>query len=180
MKARILFLLIACTAMLQAADPTPAGSTAELKAIKGSIQLPSGWFLREEGEDGLTVYQITREKVESENDPFTAGLIISVTTKVPDRNSMKPSEYAAELLSSTQDEGGGELKKTTEGDFIVYRAEYKIEADSGNVEVINLAKANDKTGTLYFLTWQAPQAEEAKMGPLREEIFKSLKLDQTY
>ncbi len=72
------------------------------------------------------------------------------------------------------------MKKTTEGDFVVYRAEYKIEADSGNVEVINLAKANDKTGTLYFLTWQAPQAEEAKMGPLREEIFKSLKLDPTY
>jgi hypothetical protein len=45
-----------------------------------------------ESEDGVTVCQVSREKAENEDDAFSAGLILSVTTKVPDRASMKPSE----------------------------------------------------------------------------------------
>ena len=78
--------------------------------------IPEGWFTKEESEDGVTVCQISREKAENEEDVFSAGLILSVTTKVPERASMKPSEYASDLLSSAQDEGdGAKLQRTEEG-----------------------------------------------------------------
>ena len=95
-----------------------------LPAIKGSILLPDGWNLKEEAEDGVTVYQISREKGESEEEIFSTGLILSVTTKVPDRASMKPSEYARDLLTSAQEEGGdAKLEKTQEGPLECLRLE---------------------------------------------------------
>ena len=45
--------------------------------------IPEGWFTKEESEDGVTVCRVSREKAENEDDAFSAGLIRSVTTKVP-------------------------------------------------------------------------------------------------
>jgi hypothetical protein len=55
-----------------------------------------------------------------------------------------------------------------------------IESEAGNVEMINIAKANDATGTLYFLSWQAPAAETETIKDLREKILSSLKLDPAF
>lgn len=173
----LLFLLAMATSCL-AGDP--ALKDTPLTAIKGSLGLPEGWFIKEDANDGTFVYQITREKVESENDPFTAGLILSVTTKVPDRASLKPSEYATELLSSTQEDGTGELKKTTDGAWQIFRTDYQIDADAGGIHMANYAKANDATGTIYFVTWQSPVSEEDKLAPIREAVLSSLKFDPSF
>lgn len=178
MNLRSLLFLLAIATHSVAADP--ATTETPLPAIKGSLQLPQGWFMKEDSNDGTYVYQITREKVESENDPFTAGLIVSVTTKVPERASMKPSEYAAELLSSTQEDGVGDLKKTTDGPWQIFRTDYQIDADTGAIHMANYAKANDKTGTIYFVTWQSPVSEEDKLAPVREAILSSFKFDPEF
>ena len=152
-----------------------------LPAINAKILIPEGWFTKEESDDGVTVYQVSREKAENEEDVFSAGLILSVTNKVPDRLSMKPSEYASDLLSSAQDEGdGAKLQRTEEGPFQCLRLEYTIESDQGNIKVINLAKANDSTGTLYFATWQSPEKEEPQLKELREAVLASMKFDPTF
>jgi hypothetical protein len=159
----------------------PALKEQALPAIKAKILLPDGWFMKEESEDGVTVYQISREKAESEGDVFNAGLILSVTTKIPDRAAMKPSEYARDLLSSAQDEGDdAKLEKTEEGPLQCLRVEYTIESDQGNIKVITLAKANDNTGTLYFATWQSPEKEEPQLKDLREAVLASIKLDPSF
>ena len=152
-----------------------------LPAINAKILIPEGWFTKEESDDGVTVYQVSREKAETEEDVFSAGLILSVTNKVPDRASMKPSEYASDLLSSAQDEGdGAKLQRTEEGPFQCLRLEYTIESDQGNIKVINVAKANDSTGTLYFATWQSPEKEEPQLKELREAVLASMKFDPTF
>lgn len=152
-----------------------------LPAINAKILIPEGWFTKQESDDGVTVYQVSREKAENEEDVFSAGLILSVTNKVPDRASMKPSEYASDLLSSAQDEGdGAKLQRTEEGPFQCLRLEYTIESDQGNIKVINLAKANDSTGTLYFATWQSPEKEEPQLKELREAVLASMKFDPTF
>jgi hypothetical protein len=177
MKHLLLILLTSAIAFGQ----QPPLKEQTLAAIKASIFLPDGWHMKEESEDGVTVYQVSREKAESEGDIFSAGLILSVTTKVPDRASMKPSEYANDLLASAQDEGdGAKLEKTEEGPLQCLRIEYTIESDEGNIKVINLAKANDGTGTLYFATWQSPEKEEPQLKKLREAVLSSLKLDPSF
>jgi len=148
-----------------------------LEAIKGSVFVPEGWFFKEHTEDGVSVYEVTREKVETDNDTFQAGLILTATPKIPDRASMKPSEYAEQLLTASQDTPPA---KSQEGPLQCLRSEYTIESDQGNIKTVSIAKANDKTGTLYFITWQSPAGEEDKMKELRERILGSLKLDPNF
>jgi hypothetical protein len=177
MKHLLLFLFTISSALGQQA----ALKEQALPAINAKILIPEGWFTKQESDDGVTVYQVSREKAENEEDVFSAGLILSVTNKVPDRASMKPSEYASDLLSSAQDEGdGAKLQRTEEGPFQCLRLEYTIESDQGNIKVINVAKANDSTGTLYFATWQSPEKEEPQLKELREAVLASMKFDPTF
>jgi hypothetical protein len=174
----LLFILFAATSVLGQQPPLREQA---LPAIKAKMLVPDGWFMKEESDEGVFVYQISREKAESEGDTFSAGLILSVTTKVPDRASMKPSEYAGDLLSSAQDEGDdAKLQKTEEGPFQILRLEYKIESEDGNIKVVNLAKANDSTGTLYFATWQSPEKEEPQLKELCEAVLSSLVFDPAF
>ena len=156
------------------------GKETALPAIKATVHLPAGWYIREQTEDGITIYQISREKVESESDTFTAGLILSVTTKVPERAEMKPSAYATELLSATQDDPMQPLKKSESGGLQVLRSDYQIEAEPSSQQMVSVATANDTTGTLYFVTWQSPASEESKLAPIRESILSSFKFDPAY
>lgn len=173
-------LLILFTVARVLGEQAPLKEQA-LPAINAKILIPEGWFTKQESDDGVTVYQVSREKAENEEDVFSAGLILSVTNKVPDRASMKPSEYASDLLSSAQDEGdGAKLQRTEEGPFQCLRLEYTIESDQGNIKVINVAKANDSTGTLYFATWQSPEKEEPQLKELREAVLASMKFDPTF
>ena len=98
----LLIILFTAAALLA---EQPALKEQRLPEIKATISIPEGWFSKEESDDGVTVYQITREKAENEGDVFSAGLILSVTNKVPERASIRPSEYARDLLSAAQDEG---------------------------------------------------------------------------
>jgi len=167
-----------------AATACPAGEAVlnkqELTTIKGSILLPEGWFLKEDTDEGVTIYQITREKIEKEGDPFTTGLIVTVTPKITERTEMKPSAYALDLLPSGDDEGAKDMIKTEVGPVKTFRAEYFIEGEPGNIKVVNLAEANDSTSTLYFLTWQSPESEDAALKDIREKILSSFTVDPAY
>lgn len=177
MRFLALTLLLATTALAQ----EPALQKQDLSAIKGSILMPKDWHFQESTDEGVTIYQITREKVEEDGGFFTAGLILTVTPKVPERAGESASEYAADILPSAPDEPGGkELQKTEEGGLKVFRTEYVIEGETENIQILNLAKANDATGTLYFFTWQSPQSEDAGLKELREKILGSLVIDPAF
>ncbi len=157
-----------------------AGDLPELEArplpeIKGSIVLPKDWFVKTDKEDDVVIYQFSREK--PGDGAFSTGLILTVTPKVPERTEMKPSQYGIEMLTATLDEGAPKIEPVKEGALESYRASHLIESETGNVEMINIAKANDATGTLYFLTWQSPVAETETIKDLREKILSSLQLD---
>lgn len=182
------FVLAAFLATVARAEE-PALKEQPLTTIKASISLPEGWFIKEDTDDGVSVYQMTREKIQNEGDTFTLGLILTVTPKVPARAEMKPSEYANELLSSGADDAQ-DVKTSEDGPFKNFQTEYSIESDPGDgdsktksndgLTVVNVAKANDGTGTLYFITWENPSKDNEKYALLRAKILASLKLDPAF
>lgn len=165
-----LALLIASAARAQA----PALARRDLPSIKASLELPEGWSLTEESEDGVFVFQVRGAETAA-----AASFTLTVTTKVPERAAVKPSEYARDLLGAA-DGGEGGVQAGDEGPLKIFLSDYFIEGENGNIKVVNQAKANDQTGTLYFLSWQAPEAESLALDPLREKIFASLKLDPAF
>lgn len=177
MKTLLCALFVACyPALLFAADS--GWKEQALPAAKARIQIPDDWHLTEQEEEGVIVYQISRESVEPGMDNYIAGLTLSVTTKVPERAELSPSKYAAELLSSTEDSNPPKMQQ--EGPFTKYRLEYAIEGEEGNIQIVDVAYANDGTGTLYFLAWQSPQSECEKLDPIREKILSSAVFDPSF
>ncbi|MEX1118154.1 MAG: hypothetical protein WEB60_05100 [Terrimicrobiaceae bacterium] len=52
-----------------------------------------------------------------------------------------------------------------------------MEGEAGQVRIVDVAIANDTTGTLYFFAWQAPDSEAGTLSELRENIITSLTFD---
>ena len=177
MISRLLLLSLVLASSAFAAE-APVLEEKPLPEIKGSITLPKEWFVKMDKEDDVVVYQFSREKPSETG--FATGLILTVTPKVTERTEMKPSQYGVEMLSAMLEDGAPKIEPVKEGPIESYRAAHQIEGEAGNVEMINIAKANDGTGTLYFLTWQAPASEEENIKDLREKILASLKLDPAF
>lgn len=150
-----------------------------LDAIKTSIQAPEGWTFSQEDNDGVLVYQLNRNDSSGQNQ--TPFMTLTVTTKLPERIGQSPSEYAAALIDMSQEEGASSsAQKSTIDNLPSLRSEYDFEGATGNMHAVDVAIANDKTGTLYFFSWQAPMDEAEELKATREKILSSVKLDSTF
>ena len=147
-----------------------------LPVVKASMQIPEGWHVKEDDEEGVIVYQITREQITEGGGTYSVGLTLSVTPDVPGRAQMSPSKYAAELLAFSVDDGGV-VKESRSEPFHTLRTEYSVEGEAGHLRIVDVATANDTTGTLYFFAWQAPDTEAEALSDLREKVIASLKFD---
>lgn len=180
---RFILFFGACLAATALAGSPPLKEQS-LAGIKATISLPDGWVVKDQSEEDAPVYQIVREKPAPTGDETAPGFLLSVTTKVPERTKseeqpgMTASAYAAELLPSPEEPGGKEMKKTTEEPFQVFSTSFVNPEEQSKVVVV--AKANDKTGTLYYLEWRSSMMEEADLAEVREVILNSLKLDPSF
>ncbi|MEX1118050.1 MAG: hypothetical protein WEB60_04570, partial [Terrimicrobiaceae bacterium] len=102
LQALACFLLLGLPAM--AAEPPL--KKFPLTAVKGSLLIPEGWHVKEDNEEGVFVYQISREQLSETGGAYSVGLTLSVTPDVPGRAQMSPSKYAAELLAFSVEDGG--------------------------------------------------------------------------
>jgi hypothetical protein len=150
-----------------------------LPEAKASIQIPEGWTCTTESDEGVFVYHLGKSAKPGEQDP--TAITLSVTTKVPDRTAQSPSDYAAALIDMSQDEGpNSPVQKGQFNGLPMLRSEYDFDGDSGKMRAVNIAIPNDKTGTLYFFAWQAPQDEPAEAEAVREKILASAKFDPAF
>lgn len=148
-----------------------------LPEVKASIQIPDGWTSPQESDDGVFVYHLRQGGASGQGESMT----LSVTTKVPERTGQSPSEYAAALMDMSQEEGNSSPpQKGMINELPSIRAEYEVESDAGKMRAVNIALANDKTGTLYFFAWQFPIKESAEIEAVREKIVSSAKFDPTF
>jgi len=163
LQALAFFIFLALPAM--AADPPL--KELPLTAVKASMQIPEGWNVKEDNEEGVIVYQISREQVTESGGISSVGLTLSVTPDVPGRAQMSPSKYAAELF----------ITESQSAPFHTLRTEYAVEGEAGHLRIVDVAIANDATGTLYFFAWQAPDIEAKALSELREKVIASLTFD---
>lgn len=153
-----------------------------LPDVKASIQLPEGWTSTAESDEGVFVYHLGKNTQPGQSgEPDVSTLTLSVTTKVPERTTQSPTQYATALIDMSQDGGpSSPVQKSTLDGLPVLRSEYDFESDKGKMRAVNIAIPNDKTGTLYFFAWQAPLDESAEIEAVREKILSSLKLDPSF
>ena len=177
------------TAASPTASPSPAAVASEtnppalaprdLPEIHAKISLPKEWSLLPgkllEGD----VLLATREKIATENDPWSTGLSMTIDRNGPKDSGQKASVYAKTLAQEAREKAGDEaspLKESQSGPFHDIRFDFPL-ASEPPLLVTEVLRANDATGTLAVIIWQMPKEESVKLQPLRDAILSGLILN---
>ena len=151
----------------------------ELPEIHGSISLPGDWTLLPgkllEGD----VLIAAKEKISGENDPYTTGLSMTLDRNGAKESGQKATEYALSLAREAHDKAGEEsspLRESQNGPFHEIRFDFPVAGDQP-LQITEVLRANDKTGTLAIILWQSPKEEAASLQGLRDAILSGLSLD---
>jgi len=166
-------------ATLPANSCQPPLVSHDLPEIHAKISLPKDWTLIPgkllEGEMLLA----TKEKISGDTDPWTTGLSMTIDRNGAKDSGQKASEYAMGLARELNEKAGDEatpIKQSQSGVFHEISFEFPVEGDQP-LQMTEVMRANDSTGTLAVILWQSPKAEALKLEPLKESILAGLKLD---
>lgn len=166
---------------LQLPDAPAGFSWQQARAIKGAFLRPDGWHFDTRHDAGDYAYFLSREPNVGP-DGFDTGLTINVTTDVPAKTGMSPSQYAAAFIRS----GAGELDVVGEpfskkrGPFVAHGALFIAEDPAkGDFNAHMVAIANDATGTVYFCIFEGPAADWDRIWAIGEQMLENMVIDDS-
>lgn len=166
---------------VQMPDPPEGFSWQALPEIKAAFLLPANWHYLAEERDGTKAYFLTKQDIASDG-MFTTGLSINVVSNVPKRANVTAELYAEALAASVAELPGAEIQDSwsrVEGPFHSYGVRYRTPKPDGSFLIIHqLNVGNAKTGTLYILIFEAPEAEWEEAWSSGEAIMRAFSLDQ--
>lgn len=153
--------------------------TRDIPGIRGKISIPSDWtFLPGKLLEGDVLLAV-REKIASENDPWTTGLSMTIDRNGAKDSGMKAGEYALGIAREAREKAGEEaspISDSTNGAYREIRFEFPVQTDTPLL-VTEVLRANDQTGTVAVILWQSAKAEAPAVRDLREAVLSGLVLD---
>lgn len=161
--------------------PAPEGFTwKQIEPVKATVLIPTGWHFKSQEGGSKRHYAISKENID-EKGSFETGLTFVVWQKVSTESQgpVPPSAYAAAMLQKFKELKTLERDQAgTQGPFQCVRYQY-VDAPPGqtSIRVYNLLLANDKTGTLYIITFEGPTKEWEQAWALGSTILKNLRID---
>jgi hypothetical protein len=160
--------------------PTPpAGySWQHLPSIKGAMLKPDGWFFKQTKKGKTEGFFISKEDIEKAGS-FQTGLTLNCIRDIPEKTGQPPSVYAAALADVAATKYQLTKRSSSiQGPFKAVRFCYvDSPKDKESVTVYHLAIANDKTGTLFLVIFEAPTKSWVEAWKIGEPILKRLMLD---
>jgi hypothetical protein len=143
------------------------------------VPVPEGWtFLPGKPLEG-DVLLVVKEKISDENDPWTTGFSMTVDRNGAADSGLKPGEYALGIAREAREKAGDEaspITESTNGLFREIRFEFPVQADVP-LMVTEILRANEKTGTVAVILWQAPRDDSASLRSLRDAVLSGIALD---
>jgi hypothetical protein len=160
--------------------PPPKGYTwQKCPDIKGAFLRPNGWHFKKHKQGDTLGYFITKENIK-ETGEFLTGMTVNVIPNIPKKKSMSPYKFA----ESYRDAARTAVKFSKEWDkdmgpfrslgFVVDK-----QHEDGQFRVHHLLIANEKTGTLYLVLFEAPVAEWDAAWKIAEPMLQFLYIDDT-
>lgn len=176
--ALLLFLTMTASAQQSALPEPPEGYAWQwCEEIKGGFLKPDGWFFKKAGKGDTLGFFITKEDIDKEGK-FLTGLTVNVLMDIPEKKNIKASDYA-KLFREEARKTGDFVREWNNvvGPFQAAGFLHEKEDKAGAFKVHNLLIANDKTGTVYLVMFEAPSAEWDATWKIAEPILKQLYVD---
>ncbi len=178
-----LFLLFPCFSSAVASEQDQF-EKKEWSEPRITLMAPRGWQTLLEKTDDTSIFHVSPEPIDTAATGYQVGLAINILRSVPSIMGQKPSEYAQSLVDQIRERNEQEptVRTMQSAGFKIYRVEYTLVAAEGeeSLNVVNILEANDFTGTLYMIVWQAPESQTQSFSETREKILASIQLDPTF
>ncbi len=172
-------LLAFVAAYAQELPTAPEGFSWErLPELKSALLKPKSWHVRRE-ERGTTVgYFISKEPI-TEHGGFTTGLTFQCIRKVDRAIGVPASAYIAQFADAAAEKRKFDERRSFRmGPFDAVRFRYiSAPANEASVTIVNLLIANDKTGTVFVVIFEAPTETWVSDYKVGEVILKKMLLD---
>lgn len=164
-------------------SPTPTRGPSltmhEVPGIRAKVPVPEGWtFLPGKPLEG-DVLLVVKEKIRDENDPWTTGFSMTVDRNGAADSGLKPGEYALGIAREAREKAGDEasaITESTNGVFREIRFDFPVQGDAP-LMVTEILRANERTGTVAVILWQAPRDESASLRSFRDAVLSGITLD---
>lgn len=176
----LLFFIIATAQADEPPRVAPQGySWVNCPEIKGAFLLPDGWYFKSEKQGDTLGFFLTKEKIEKDGE-FITGMTVNVIPNIPSKKSVSPFDFALQIRESARQflEFSKEWEKEM-GPFKSVGFVYSKEDAAGSFTVHNLLIANNQTGTLYLVMFEAPTSEWQQVWKIAEPMLQYLYIDDT-
>lgn len=178
--AALLVLLLPLAGFGQLPQPPEGYTWKKFDVIKAALLVPEGWYVKHQGGGDKNLWAISKEDVDKTGS-FETGLTFISTQNVSTKPQGKvpPSKFADAMLKEIKKRYSLEREASgPQGPFYAVRYQY-IDAPKGKtaIRIYNLLMANDKTGTLYQVVYEAPLNEWDDAWKIGEPILKRILID---
>jgi hypothetical protein len=141
------------------------------------VNVPPGWFIRVE--QGKAVF-ITKEDIAVKKH-FETGLSVNVIKDVPQRTSKKPSEYALGLITQlTQIHKNCGIEESSSGALKSFSCILKAKPLGNFIVQFTMAIGNDRTGTVFSVIFESPEAEWDEAWKTGQALLKRLTFNEKF
>lgn len=172
-------LFVFCMPLFAADLPAPPAGYAwyEVPEIKAAFLKPDGWHAMSMVKNQVHGVFITKEAL-MPPARFDTGMTVNVIQNIRERHGVTPSQFAQLMREAarTEKEIIREWSKQM-GPLQSLGFLFDEHDDGGTFRIFNLLIANNETGTLYVVIFEAPQEEWDAAFAIGEPILQKLYLD---
>lgn len=175
-----------CTKAICAGNfpPAPAGYTWKLiSGMEAAFLMPDHWhYIRQDGKDAVS-FAISKESA-IDRGSFDTGFTVQIMKNVPEKQGVLPSVFAISMAQGVMSGKGNTVLSSHEfdnGPFKGFGLRYRNAPGSVSPVIIHQVYfGNDQTGTLWIITFEAPEDKWEADWAVGEVIVKRMMLDDEF
>jgi tetratricopeptide (TPR) repeat protein len=163
--------------------PPEAYDWVRMPLAQAAFVKPKGWFeVNKQTKDAIT-YVISKEKADDDNQ-FNTGLTLIAIKNLKSKKGISPTEFALKMVAEIKKSAVDtvlQIKDISQGPFSSILVKY--ENSPPGLEPIIIHKvltANEKTGSLYMILFEAPKVSWDKAWENGEVMMKYFLLDDEF
>ena len=163
--------------------PPEGFSWVRMPKIMAAFLKPNGWFEHNKSSKGSYTYAISKESIK-ENGSFETGLTVIAITDVQEKLNLPPYTIALQMFDDISHNNSNTIIKSkdiSQGKFKSFIVLYENHPRIAEPIVVHkIFIANDKTGSLYIVSFEAPKADWGEAWKIGNQILKYYLVDDEF
>ncbi|HPN83802.1 MAG TPA: hypothetical protein PK821_00570 [Victivallales bacterium] len=156
----------------------------QLPFVRAYVASPKGWFFSHKHvqKESRSLFTISKENLDK-GEKARSVFNMVVVRGIPEKKKSNPSAFAAEMIQDISKKTNTVKHWEGKRGELIEKGFLREDLSPDNSEKIReyfLTLSNDSTGTIYIISFVAPQERWELDWPIGEIIIKNLRIDETF